>query len=53
MNITEEDVNQLIECLSWYVETDEVYEGGEWEEENAYWLEGKRKAQALLERLGK
>lgn len=51
MNLDESTIQELIDCLQWYVETDETYEGGRWEEENAFWLEGKRKAEALLERI--
>ena len=39
----------LREVLAQYVEEDETYEGGEWEERNAPWLKIKRAAQALLE----
>jgi hypothetical protein len=42
-------ISELKSCLRWYVENDDVQEGGRWEESNAFWLEGKRKAQALLE----
>lgn len=51
MNLDEATIQELIDCLQWYIETDETYEGGRWEEENAYWLKGKRKAEALLERI--
>jgi hypothetical protein len=44
-------ISELKSCLRWYVENDDVQEGGHWEESNAFWLEGKRKAQALLESL--
>jgi len=42
-------ISELKSCLRWYVENDDVHEGGHWEEYNAFSLEGKRKAQALLE----
>ena len=41
----------LREVLAQYVEEDETYEGGVWEERNAHWLKIKRAAQALLERM--
>ena len=34
--------------LRWYVENDDTYEGGKWEERNAPWLEKKRAAMKLL-----
>ena len=39
----------LRKVLAQYVEEDETYEGGVWEERNAHWLKIKREAQALLE----
>jgi hypothetical protein len=42
-------IAQLEEALLWYVHNDDVSEGGKWEQENEYWLEGKRNAQKLLE----
>ena len=51
MNLDGATIQELIDCLQWYVETDKVYEGGIWEEENAFWLEGKRNAETLLERI--
>lgn len=44
----EAERNALREALQWYVEHDDTNEGGKWEESNAGWLEGKRRAQALL-----
>ncbi len=44
----EADKAKLKEALAWYVENDETYEGGHWEDANAFWLEGKRRAEALL-----
>lgn len=38
----------LRDALQWYVDHDDTNEGGRWEESNAGWLEGKRRAQALL-----
>jgi hypothetical protein len=43
-----ERIKKLEELLRWYVENDDTNEGGRWEEENAYWLRGKRAAQKLL-----
>ena len=41
--------NQELEAaLRWYVENDEVNEGGQWEVENAFWLAGKRRAMKIL-----
>lgn len=41
-------IEELIKCLQWYVDEDEVIEGEakgvNWDEENAYWIEGKNKA---------
>lgn len=39
----------LREVLAKYVEEDDTFEGGPWEERNAPWLKVKRDAQALLE----
>ena len=44
-------IAELASCLRWYVEEDDVQEGLRWEESNAYWLAGKRRAQAALESL--
>lgn len=38
----------LREALQWYVDNDETNEGGDWEEINEFWLEGLRRARALL-----
>ena len=51
MNLNEVTIQQLVDCLQWYVENDDTYEGGKWEEDNAFWLRGKRRAEALLERI--
>ena len=51
MNLDEVTIQQLVDCLQWYVENDDTYEGGKWEEDNAFWLRGKRRAEALLERI--
>lgn len=39
---------ELAACLKWYVEEDDAQEGGYWEEWNAPWLEGKRRAMRAL-----
>lgn len=39
---------KLSNALQWYIDNDDVYEGGKWEEENAYWIEGKRTALELI-----
>ncbi len=41
-------IAQLEEALKQYVESDEVSEGGIWEEENKFWIAIKRNAQKLL-----
>jgi regulator of replication initiation timing len=38
----------LRQSLKWYVENDDTNEGGKWEESNAPWLEGKRRAMRAL-----
>ena len=43
-----EAIVKLRAALQWYVDEDEVMDGGKWEEENAFWLEGKRNVEALL-----
>jgi hypothetical protein len=47
-DIALEKVAELTECLRWYVENDDTNEGGKWEESNASWLEGKRRAMRAL-----
>jgi hypothetical protein len=42
-------IAELEAALRWYVETDDVMEGGKWEEDNAFWLAGKRNAERLLD----
>ena len=44
-------IEELVEALEWYVKEDDTYEGGSWEEENKYWLDGKRKAEALINKV--
>lgn len=39
---------KLRKLLRWYVENDDTYEGGKWEESNAGWLKKKREAMKLL-----
>lgn len=51
-------ITALEEALEWYVENDDTNEGDEplshlggatWNDVNAFWLEGRNKARALLE----
>lgn len=44
----EKERDALRDALQWYVDHDDTNEGGRWEESNAGWLEGKRRARALL-----
>ncbi len=39
-------IESLEEMLQWYVNEDEIHEGGP---ENQYWVDGKHKAMKLLE----
>lgn len=39
---------ELRACLRWYVDNDDTYEGGRWEEVNATSLAAKRRAVAVL-----
>lgn len=48
LRIARQERNELKECLRWYVENDDTNEGGKWEESNAGWLEGKRRAMRAL-----
>lgn len=41
-------IAELTECLRWYVENDDTNEGGKWNESNAHWIAGKRRAQRAL-----
>ena len=34
----------LISCLEWYIEEDDIQDWDGWEVENAYWIEGKNNA---------
>lgn len=43
-----EERRELTECLRWYVENDDTNEGGKWEEDNGFWLRGKRRAMRAL-----
>lgn len=40
----------LLEALEWMVDNDETNEGGEWDEENAYWIDGLNKARAAIKK---
>jgi hypothetical protein len=44
----EQENQELRECLQWYIESDDTNEGGKWEEVNAPWLRGKRRAMRAL-----
>lgn len=46
INAQQKLIDDLIEMLQWYVDTDEVNES---DEENQYWVEGKQRAIKLLE----
>jgi hypothetical protein len=48
LRIARQERDELKECLRWYVENDDTNEGGKWEESNAHWLEGKRRAMRAL-----
>ena len=48
MKDTKTLMKELYACLAYYVEEDDTYEGGKWEETNAYWLRWKRRAEAAL-----
>ena len=41
-------IDELVQSLQWYVDEDEISEGMEG---NEYWVDGKHKAEALLERV--
>lgn len=40
---------ELLECLKWYVEEDDVIENEAWLEYNAYFIAGKRRAEKAIE----
>ena len=44
----EKENQELRQCLLWYIENDDTNEGGKWEESNAVWLRGKRRAMRAL-----
>ena len=48
LNERDKELKEIKECLRWYVENDDTNEGGKWEESNAGWLEGKRRAMRAL-----
>jgi len=59
--LLEKDVNELIECLKWYIQEDETNEGDTplpdhggytWNEINDYWIDGKKRAIAALAKFG-
>ena len=50
---TPDVISSLIECLQWYIDNDDTNEGGVWDEKNAFWIAGKNRAIALLEKLKK
>ncbi len=54
-NRTRELIQKLVNSLAWYVEQDDVIEGDatsnggpNWNIENAYWIEGLRRAETIL-----
>lgn len=53
-------IEELVEALQWYIDNDETNEGDtsiadlggySWNEINAFWIEGKRRAEALIEKV--
>ena len=41
-------IQRLVDVLDWYVKEDDVMEGGEWDEMNAPWIEGRNEAEKVL-----
>jgi len=41
-------LRQARESLQWYVNEDDVLEEGHWEEDNAFWIKGKRNAESSI-----
>lgn len=41
-------IQKLVDVLDWYVKEDDVMEGGEWDETNAPWIEGRNEAEKVL-----
>jgi hypothetical protein len=41
-------IQRLVDALDWYVKEDDVMEGGEWDEMNAPWIEGRNEAEKVL-----
>ena len=41
-------IQKLVDALDWYVKEDDVMEGGEWDEMNAPWIEGRNEAEKVL-----
>ncbi len=48
INKLQEQLDEALDLLKWYVENDDTNEGGKWEEYNAGWLKKKREAIKLL-----
>lgn len=36
-------------CLEWYIAEDDTNEGGRWDESNAHWIAGKRRAEQAID----
>ena len=43
-------LEEVINALQWYVDEDDVREGGMWDTENAPWIEGKRTAESVIDK---
>ena len=41
-------IQRLVDALSWYVEEDDTMEGGQWDIDNAPWIEGRNEAISIL-----
>lgn len=42
-------IQQLVDALSWYVSEDDTMEGGQWDIDNAPWIEGRNEAISILD----
>lgn len=43
--MTQEEIDELVKCLRWYVQEDDINEG---DPGNQTWIDGKRRAEAIL-----